>query len=360
MKYIVIGLCVLAGCQSTPCYTLDGTADGIEGNVYLLTQNEEGDLDTLGETSIVDGTFRFKGIVQEPVAAYLEFENLKSASPVFLENTDFRLKIDAEKADDYVLTGGELQTVSNQFQELRRRYELKMDTLQAEYQQMARENDLGGRMLIRGMIYIADSVYEQMEDQLLVANNNIVSASIVERKAVRLMRTKQLRRKYELLGDSARNTLPGRALIRYLEQDNNTTIGMKAPDFAQVTPEGKEVSLYSIKAKVKIIDFWASWCGPCRAENPHMREVYKMYHPLGLEIIGVSLDSKKEAWVQAIEKDQLEWIHVSDLMGWENNVAKLFGVRAVPFTIILDENNTIIATNLRGEEVDRCLDKYLK
>ena len=91
-----------------------------------------------------------------------------------------------------------------------------------------------------------------------------------------------------------------------------------------------------------------------------MGEVYEKYHPLGVDMSGVALDSQKEAWVKAIEKDQLEWIHVSDLMGWENAAAKLFGIRAVPFTLILDENNTILATNLRGEKIDECLDKYLK
>ena len=90
-----------------------------------------------------------------------------------------------------------------------------------------------------------------------------------------------------------------------------------------------------------------------------MRKVYEKYHPLGLEIIGVSLDSKKEAWEKAIEADQLEWIHVSDLMGWENSVAKLFGISSVPFTLVLNEKNEIVATNLRGTEIDECLDKML-
>ena len=357
---LLICLCLLAGCQSTPGYLLNGDVQGVEGKVYLLTEDENEKVDTLGEAGISNAKFQLKGHVEQPVAAYLKFESMETSFPVFLENATFRFRVDEAQVEDYTIEGGRLQQVGNQFRELKRQTDMKMDSLQVAYHQSIKDDDLAYRMHVRALIYIADSIYEKMEDSLIMANNNIVSASVVHQRVIKLMRSKRLRHKYDLLGDTAQNTVPGRMLAKYLERDNYTTVGMKAPDFTQMTPEGEEISLYSVKAKVKIVDFWASWCGPCRAENPHLREVYKKYHPLGLEIIGVSLDSQKEAWLKAIEKDQLEWIHVSDLMGWENSVAKLFGVRMVPFTLILDENNTILATNLRGEKIDECLDKYLK
>ena len=108
-----------------------------------------------------------------------------------------------------------------------------------------------------------------------------------------------------------------------------------------------------------MLDFWASWCGPCRAETPNVRRVYEKYKGAGLEIISVSLDTKKENWLQAIEKDQMNWIHTSDLKGWNNAVAKRYGISSVPSILLLDENNRIIARNLRGEALEEAIKNAL-
>lgn len=136
-------------------------------------------------------------------------------------------------------------------------------------------------------------------------------------------------------------------------------MGGIAPDFTLETPEGEPISLYSIKSKVKILDFWASWCAPCRAENPNVKKVYEKYHDAGLEILSVSLDNKKERWIEAIKQDGLPWIHVSDLLGWECVAAKLYDIRGIPRVIVLDEDNRIVATGLRGKELDECVSKVL-
>ena len=109
-----------------------------------------------------------------------------------------------------------------------------------------------------------------------------------------------------------------------------------------------------------IVDFWASWCGPCRGENPHVVEIYKEYHPKGLEIFGVSLDNNKEAWVKAIADDGLVWKHGSDLKGWQSAPAQLYSVSGIPHTVLLDENNKIIAKNLRGDELKQKIAELLK
>ena len=124
--------------------------------------------------------------------------------------------------------------------------------------------------------------------------------------------------------------------------------GAEAPVFSLKTPEGEEVSLKEYRGKITLIDFWASWCGPCRRENPNVVKMYNKYKSKGFEIIGVSLDRQKDAWVKAISKDGLTWKHVSDLKGWKNAVAQAYSVSSIPHTVLVDREGKIIARNLRG------------
>lgn len=136
--------------------------------------------------------------------------------------------------------------------------------------------------------------------------------------------------------------------------------GAVAPDFAQNDPDGQPIKLSELRGKVVLVDFWASWCGPCRRENPNVVRMYNKYKSQGFEILGVSLDKQKGAWLKAIEKDKLTWPHVSDLRGWKNEVAQLYSVTSVPATILLDREGRIIARNLRGPELEAKVGEVLK
>ena len=127
--------------------------------------------------------------------------------------------------------------------------------------------------------------------------------------------------------------------------------GALAPDFEQETPEGDTIKLSDFRGKITLVDFWASWCGPCRRENPNVVKLYQKYKDKGFAILGVSLDREKSRWVQAIEKDGLNWSHVSDLKGWKNQIAGLYGVTSIPHTVLLDREGRIIQRNLRGEQL---------
>lgn len=132
-------------------------------------------------------------------------------------------------------------------------------------------------------------------------------------------------------------------------------IGGEAPDFAQNNPDGEPISLSSLRGKVVMIDFWASWCGPCRKENPHVKKLYAQYKDKGFDILAVSLDRQKSRWTAAIEADGLPWHHVSDLKGWKNEVALSYGVSSIPQTVLVDKDGKIIARNLRGPALDQKL-----
>ena len=143
--------------------------------------------------------------------------------------------------------------------------------------------------------------------------------------------------------------------IKLAEKSQLVAIGQIAPNFSAPNPEGEFVELNKIKGKVTIIDFWASWCKPCRIENPNLVKLYNEYHPKGLEIISVSLDreSQKDFWIKAIEKDQLSWYNISNLKFWQEPIAKLYGVNSIPATFIIDKNGILIAKKLRGSQLDQ-------
>jgi len=137
----------------------------------------------------------------------------------------------------------------------------------------------------------------------------------------------------------------------------NLSVGNLAPEIELNNPEGNPIKLSSIRGNYVLIDFWASWCRPCRAENPNNVKLYKKYHDKGFEIYAVSLDKSKDAWVKAISDDNLTWIHVSDLKYWESEGAKIYGVRGIPHTVLLDREGRILATGLRGRDLENKLEE---
>lgn len=144
-----------------------------------------------------------------------------------------------------------------------------------------------------------------------------------------------------------------------LKRQRAFMVGGEAPDFVQADTAGNDVKLSSFRGKVLLVDFWASWCGPCRKENPNVVRMYEKYKSKGFEILGVSLDSNKDRWLDAIKADKLVWQHVSDLKGWSNAVAQAYSVSSIPHTILLDQNGKILARGLRGAALEQKLGELL-
>lgn len=157
------------------------------------------------------------------------------------------------------------------------------------------------------------------------------------------------------------------ALAGLLVQAQNVKVGDQAPTIRQTNMEGVEFDLTSLKGKVVLVDFWASWCGPCRRETPAIRAAYKKYKNkefkvgTGFTVVSISLDKNRKAWEGAIATDKMEWpYHVSDLQGWSNAVAKELGVRSIPASFLIDGNGKIVALNLRGKKIEATLKKMVK
>ena len=352
---IVAASMTLAACNAQSGYKVTGTVEGMpDGKAIIATVNGS-TLDTLAKADVKNGSFEFTGNVSEPTGAYIMVIGQRGAIPFMLENAN--ITVNAGQAG-LTVTGSEGQKIYDQFMAINATAQQEAMKLQQEYQ--AANGDQAKIQAIQEAYAKLMTDVQAKETELIKANPDSYVSTFVIVSGMGQMEYEQLKERYNLLGEKATASAQGKAIAAQIAKLESTAIGQIAPNFTITTPEGESISLYDIKGKVKLIDFWASWCGPCRGENPHVVEIYKEYHPKGLEIFGVSLDNNKEAWVKAIADDGLVWKHGSDLKGWQSAPAQLYSVTGIPHTVLLDENNKIIAKNLRGDELKQKIAELLK
>ncbi|WP_343764956.1 TlpA disulfide reductase family protein [Gangjinia marincola] len=206
------------------------------------------------------------------------------------------------------------------------------------------------------MLNDADFTYRKqlIEDHPKAIANLLNISDMVTLKSAPIKEIKTL---YESLSTEVKESNIASTLSNRINSMAATEIGNKAPDFSAPTPNGDELALYDALGKYTIVDFWASWCKPCRIENPNVVRLYNKYHDKGLNILGVSLDrpGHKDKWLQAIEDDSLTWQHISNLQHWKDPIVKKYNIRGIPATLLLDENGVIIEKNLRGKALENKL-----
>lgn len=338
-------------------YTIQGKLNNASsGQVFLFELGEQNfvprDTAEIGK----DGTFAFTGNVEEPTFYRITLDQQNGLMLVVAEG---KIEIEADAKDINGTAKIEGSEDSKLFQELNqlvnenRQKQVAMEQAFAQAQQQGNEAEMEK---IREQ-YLA--MQQQVKSLLAKHPKSVVSAFGTSSLIDPVNDFAFADSMASLFNEHLPNSKYTAMLNERLKPYRSTAIGQLAPDISLPTPGGESKSLSSLRGKYVLVDFWASWCRPCREENPNVVKMYDKYKGKGFEIYGVSLDQSRDKWLGAIEKDGLQWPHVSDLKGWESSAAQLYNVSAIPQTVLLDPEGKIIAKGLRGEELEKKLASLL-
>lgn len=336
--------------QATITANITGLKDSV---VYLaIPVADSARRDTI---PVKDGKFTWTGEAAEPAKVFLLFPT--RYVEFFLEKGDIHISGHADSLDKLKITGSvsydeqlaykaSIKNITDQEEQLYRKYdEMKSnDSAKAAWEEQLAE--LRRQRRKETMHYITGHP------------KSPVSLSLLSDMAV-MGEYKQLDSLYRLLDASAQQTAVGGRLEKRIAVLKKSAIGEPMIDFTQPDVNGKPVKLSDFKGKYVLLDFWASWCGPCRAENPNVLKAYNAYKDKNFTVVGVSLDDSGEKWHKAIEEDGMPWIQLSDLKGFKNEVATQYGIQAIPSTFLLNPEGVIIAKDLRGEALHKKLGELL-
>jgi len=308
---------------------------------------------------VINGNFSFKGSVKEPLYGMLFNKNYSVKVDMFVDNGAITIDGSVDSVYDVKVSG---PAVVNEYASYN---QAQLDTrkpVQKVYEQMLaayKANDSVALKTTRAAFDSARSIQGKQSADMQMAYirqhpNSYVSAW----ELVHIVSDRNLeesRQLFAAMDKSVQSSSLGQEIAVRIKTLSSITTGKQAPAFTQKNVQDQPVSLSSYAGKYVLLEFWASWCGPCRAENPNLRKDYQQYHQKGFEVLAVSLDHVKENWEKAIAQDSLPWMHVSDLKGWKNEVGQLYGVNAVPANFLIDPSGKIVAQNLRGEALNKKL-----
>ena len=302
---------------------VSGNVEGVETGTVYLQKFRNKSFYVIDSSEIVDGEFSFSTNVELPEIYGLSLDTTRNSFLLFLDENPASVRLDS--ANYYRNTKVEGSDLHNLFVEYKSERNVEIDSFIRQHP------------------------------------SSLVSAYALYRDYSYRLSPEEIRSNIDLLDPSLWNTPYVEVLEELIPTLEVVAVGNEAPNFVADDTEGNvvEFSNYIGKSKYLLLDFWASWCGPCRRENPNIVKAYEEYKDKGFDIFAVSLDSSRDGWVAAIEKDGLDWTNVSDLLLWDSEPAKLYGVRAIPSNFLIDENGVIVAKNLKGEDLHNTLNDLL-
>lgn len=371
MRKLIVILAVAAAftsCQEDKGYFISGNVDQMEnGNMVYVSELDDKTKRPVrvDSTAIKDGRFELDLEDPEtPSLSFLEFEGTPGNVIYIAEDEKINFEIYKDSLRASEVSGGKENRLLYDYLNHLEKINEKVMKGRTEMRTAYREKDSTKLLSLQDTekeIIDNDKVFKKK-----IVNENpdsFVSIMVIsDMLRMKSYPVNEIKEMFEGLSEEVKNTVIGKQIAENLEKANKVAVGSKAPNFTAPTPNGDQLSLKDAMGKVTVIDFWAAWCKPCRVENPNLVKTYNKYKDEGLSIIGVSLDrpGQKDRWIQAIEEDGLPWHQVSNLEFWQDPVAQLYGIKAIPAAFVLDEDGTIVARDLRGDALDKKIGELLK
>jgi len=332
-------------------FTIDGTIAAYDSGYVYLQKIVDGELKSIDSVLCIDGKFNITGAIDFAEMYYLNFGDRRHTASLFLDNSAIVINAQYDSLQNITITGSKAQDEFNQYEDEMLPFDNKMKDLYRQYTEAEKE---GNELLMKQI----DSTREALDaDQssfimnYISTNNKSVASPYILKRISYSLEVNKLDSMVNLLDTNLNQSVYYAELKDKIETLYSVEVGKTAPDFALNDTTGTPIAMSSFKGKYLLLNFWASWRGTCRKENPNNVALYNDYKEKGFEILGVSFDNKNENWLKGIQEDGLTWPQVSDLKGWKSAAGKLYGVSAIPHTVLLDKEGVIIAKNLRGEKL---------
>ena len=355
-------------------YTITGKVDNKDIKEVYLQLSKDGKRPTNIDTAtVVDGKFTFTGKAEKPALAFIAIDKNPQKARFFLENTPITLDIYADSIAKSKVKGGIVNKSFTNFLEGTKPINAPLKKIGDEFKAAMAAKDSVKQATLKQEFPIAQKKVQQelisYYQKFIKENPKSYFSFILLRDVSKggAFKPDVALGLFNGLNAKIKKSEDGLKLQKILEDKVNAkpivkqsmTVGTVIKDFSAPNPKGKKINLYSVKGKYTLVDFWASWCRPCRRENPNVVNNYNEFHSKGFNVIGVSLDKDKAKWEAAIAKDGLEWAQVSNLKFWSEPIAKSFGIRSIPQNFLIDENHKIVAVNLRGPALKQKLTELL-